>query len=90
MRAEALEERIIEMPAEWGGIVPTEVFIQEGRRLAEEATRRGILLRLLGGVAIRIHCMEFLDFAEEIDALGRRSARVHGLGLHVSVEVSQE
>lgn len=58
------------MPAEWGGIVPTEVFIQEGRRLAEEATRRGILLRLLGGVAIRIHCMEFLDFAKKLMRLG--------------------
>lgn len=66
----ALKMRIIEMPEEWGGIVPTEVFMQEGRRLVEEATRREIPLRLLGGVAIRIHCMEFLEFAMKLMRLG--------------------
>lgn len=58
------------MPAEWGGMVPTEVFIEEGTRLANEAKSRGIPLRLLGGVAIRIHCMEFLDFAKKLTRLG--------------------
>jgi hypothetical protein len=58
------------MPKEWGGIIPTEVFIEEGRRLVEEAAKRGIPLRLLGGVAIRIHCMEFLDFAKKLVRLG--------------------
>jgi hypothetical protein len=66
----ALKERIVEMPEEWGGIVPTDVFIQEGRRLVEEATKRKIPFRLLGGVAIRIHCMEFLDFAKKLMRLG--------------------
>ena len=65
-----LEERIVEMPAEWGGIIPTEVFIEEGRRLVNETESRGIHLRLLGGVAIRIHCMEFLDFAKKLRRLG--------------------
>jgi len=65
-----LEERTIEMPKEWGGIIPTEVFIDEGSRLVDEATKRGIPLRLLGGVAIRIHCMEFLDFAKKLARLG--------------------
>jgi hypothetical protein len=65
-----LKDRIIEMPAEWGGIIPTEVFIQEAKRLVDEATRRDISLRLLGGVAIRIHCMEFLDFAKKLMRLG--------------------
>jgi hypothetical protein len=68
--AEALEERIIEIPAEWGGIIPTEIFIQEGKRLVDEAKSRGIPIRLLGGVAIRIHCMEFLDFAKKLMRLG--------------------
>jgi hypothetical protein len=58
------------MPKEWGGIIPTEVFIDEGSRLVDEATKRGIPLRLLGGVAIRIHCMEFLDFAKRLARLG--------------------
>ncbi len=66
----SLEERIIDMPAEWGGIIPTEVFLKEGERLAEEASKRQIPLRLLGGVAIRIHCSEFMDFAKKLVRLG--------------------
>jgi len=58
------------MPAEWGGIIPTEVFLKEGERLAEEASKRQIPLRLLGGVAIRIHCSEFMDFAKKLVRLG--------------------
>lgn len=58
------------MPPEWRGIVPTEVFIEEGKTLVEEAQKRGIPLRLLGGVAIRIHCLEFLGFAKKLKRLG--------------------
>ena len=47
-----MEERHVEMPAEWKGIVPTEVFIEEGKRLVEEASKRDLPLRMLGGVAI--------------------------------------
>jgi hypothetical protein len=65
-----MEERVIEMPEEWSGIIPTEVFIEEGKRIVDEATRRGIPLRLLGGVAIRFHCVEFLDFARSLVRLG--------------------
>ena len=65
-----MEERVIEMPEEWSGIIPTEVFIEEGKRIVDEATKRGIPLRLLGGVAIRFHCVEFLDFARSLVRLG--------------------
>jgi len=65
-----LEERIVEMPPEWGGIIPAEVFIEEGRRLVDEAVKHGMSLRLLGGVAIRIHCSEFLEFARKLVRLG--------------------
>jgi hypothetical protein len=58
------------MPAEWGGIIPTQVFVDEGKRLVEEAAKREIPLRLLGGVAIRIHCQEHLDFAKKLMRLG--------------------
>jgi hypothetical protein len=64
------EEHVVEMPEEWGGIIPTDVFLEEGRRIVDEATKRGISLRLLGGVAIRIHCIEFLDFAKKLGRLG--------------------
>ncbi len=65
-----MEERQVEMPPEWGGIIPTEVFIEEGKRLVDEAAKREIPLRLLGGVAIRIHCSEFMDFAKKLMRLG--------------------
>jgi len=65
-----LEERKVEMPNEWGGIIPTQVFIDEGKRLVDEAAKREIPLRLLGGVAIRIHCLESLDFARKLMRLG--------------------
>jgi hypothetical protein len=64
------EERIVEMPEEWGGIVPTDAFVDEGKRIVDEAAKRGIPLRLLGGVAIRIHSAEFLDFARKLVRLG--------------------
>jgi hypothetical protein len=70
VEAEVLEERKIEMPAEWGGVIPTEVFVQEGERLVDEASKRQIPLRLLGGVAIRIHCSESMDFAKKLMRLG--------------------
>src|SRR5208337_4838056 len=65
-----MEEHKVEMPPEWGGIIPTQVFIDEGKRLVDEAAKREIPLRLLGGVAIRIHSLEFLDFAEKLMRLG--------------------
>jgi len=58
------------MPDEWKGIIPTQIFLDEGQRLVEEATKRGVPIRLLGGVAIRVHCTEVLDFAEKLQRLG--------------------
>jgi len=65
-----VEERHVEMPPEWNGIVPTEVFIEEGKRLVDEASKRDLPLRLLGGVAIRIHCADYVDFAKKLGRLG--------------------
>ena len=56
----------VEMPAEWGGVVPTGVFLDEGKRIVDEGGKVGIPLRLLGGVAIRLHCMDSLDFANRL------------------------
>jgi hypothetical protein len=59
-------DRVIEMPPEWGGVVPTQVFLDEGKRIVDEAAKVGIPLRLLGGVAIRYHCSDWLDFAKKL------------------------
>jgi|Deesub1362B_J571_1020462.scaffolds.fasta_scaffold00005_90 hypothetical protein len=58
------------LPEEWAGIVPTKVFIEEGIRLVEEAEKNGYILRLLGGLAIRIHSLDYEDFAINIGRYG--------------------
>jgi hypothetical protein len=58
------EERIIKMPPEWGGLVPTEAFLEQGRKIIDEATMAQIPLRLIGGVAIRLHSSEYNEFAK--------------------------
>jgi len=64
------EERTIKMPPEWRGIVPTEVFLEEGKKTVEKATASNILLRLIGGVGIRVHSSEHTDFAKRLGRLG--------------------
>ena len=59
------------MPEEWKGVIPTEIFVDEGKRLVEESQQRGIPIRLLGGVAIRVHCEEYSDFAKRLQRLGQ-------------------
>lgn len=64
------EERIVKMPPEWGGVVPTDAFLEQGRRIVEEATKANIPLRLIGGVAIRMHGNEYVEFAKRLGRLG--------------------
>ena len=64
------EERVIRMPSEWGGIVPTEAFLREGRKIVDEASKSKIPLRLIGGVAIRIHSEDFTELAKRLGRLG--------------------
>jgi len=61
------------MPEEWKGIVPTEVFIQEAEKLVEDAKKKGIILRIMGGLGIAMHSLEARDFAVK---LGRTGAGV--------------
>jgi hypothetical protein len=62
-----------EIPEEWKGIVPTEVFIQEAEKLVEEAKKKGATLRIMGGLGIAMHSRDFRDFAVK---LGRTGAGV--------------
>jgi hypothetical protein len=64
------EDRIIKMPPEWEGVVPTEAFLEQGRKIIDEATKAKIPLRLIGGVAIRVHSSEHADFAKRLGRLG--------------------
>lgn len=59
-----------ELPKEWEGIVPTEVFLQESQEIVEKAKEEGIILRILGGLGIGIHCQEHKEFAKKLGRLG--------------------
>jgi len=59
-----------ELPEEWKGIVPTEVFMKESKEIVEKAKQEGIVLRILGGLSIAIHCLEHKDFAQKLGRIG--------------------
>ncbi|MFW9855321.1 MAG: hypothetical protein ACFFFG_09670 [Candidatus Thorarchaeota archaeon] len=45
----------IDIPEEWGGVIPLEVFIDEAKNLVTKAEEFGVYFRLVGGLAIRLH-----------------------------------
>ncbi|MGQ9586782.1 MAG: hypothetical protein ACUVT7_00140 [Thermoplasmata archaeon] len=52
---------------------PPEVFIEEAERLVDEASRRGIVLRVMGGMAIYMRCgSEFAESWKKLKRLGDR------------------
>ncbi len=59
-----------ELPEDWKGIVPTEVFLQEAETIVEKAEKKGIILRIMGGLGVAIHCLEFRDFAMKLGRTG--------------------
>ena len=66
-----LEKEITrELPTEWNGIVPTEVFMRESQSIVERAKNEGLTLRVIGGLGIAIHCQEFSEFAKRLGRTG--------------------
>jgi hypothetical protein len=59
-----------DLPKEWKGIVPTEVFIREAQEIVEKAKQEDIILRILGGLSIAIHCQEHREFAKRLGRIG--------------------
>jgi len=59
-----------ELPKEWKGIVPTQVFLREAQETVEKAKTEGIILRILGGLSIAIHCQEHKEFAKRLGRIG--------------------
>ncbi len=51
-------------------IIPDEVFINDAHRIVNEAEKRGIIIRVIGAVAIRIHSMEFEELHKRLGRLG--------------------
>jgi len=59
-----------ELPEEWKGIVPTDAFMKESEEIVEKAKHEGIVLRILGGLSIAIHCQEHKDFGQKLGRIG--------------------
>lgn len=70
MWVEREEEREIRMPKEWGGIIPSQVFLDEARRVVEESKKEGLILRVMGGVGIRLRTLQYADLAQRLGRLG--------------------
>ncbi len=67
---EGAEYVIRDMPQEWQGQVPTEVFFEEARRIVEHANEKGITLRIIGGMGIALHSADYRDFAKRLGRVG--------------------
>jgi hypothetical protein len=63
------QAREIRMPEEWAGVVPSQVFLDEARRIVEQGEQEGLTLRVMGGAGIRLRTLKYED-------LGRRLARL--------------
>jgi len=63
-------DRTVDMPKEWGGTIPSEVFLSEAQRIAGEGKETGLVLRAMGGVGVRLHSMEHVDLARRLGRLG--------------------
>jgi len=59
-----------ELPKEWRGVIPTEVFLEEAEKIVKEANARDIQLRILGGLGVAFHSQEFRDFARKLGRVG--------------------
>jgi hypothetical protein len=70
MWVEREEEREVHMPEEWGGIIPSQVFLDEAKRIVEEGKKEGLILRVMGGVGIRLRTLEYAELAQRLGRLG--------------------
>jgi hypothetical protein len=59
-----------ELLEEWKGIVPTEVFLNEAGTIVKEADKKGVTLRILGGLGVAMHCQDLRDFAKRLGRVG--------------------
>jgi len=58
------------MPTEWGGIVPSKVFLEEAVDIVDKADNQGLVLRVIGGVGVMLHSPESEDLMKRLGRLG--------------------
>ncbi|MEW6094449.1 MAG: hypothetical protein AB1531_10855 [Chloroflexota bacterium] len=62
-----------ELPPEWNGVVPSQVFLDEARKIVEEGAKRAIVLRVMGGVGIRLKTLQWQETAQRLGRMGAAS-----------------
>ncbi len=67
-----------DLPEEWGGVIPLSVFIDESKKLVEKAEEYGVHFRLVGGLAIRLHCQPhgLEDLYKKLKRLGEEGSEI--------------
>ncbi|MFQ6125947.1 MAG: hypothetical protein ACE5R6_15270 [Candidatus Heimdallarchaeota archaeon] len=50
--------------------VPDKIFLDDANRIVNEAQNKDIIIRVVGSVAIRMHCMDFADMHIRLARLG--------------------
>lgn len=68
----ATDRILSKMPPEWAGKIPTQVFLEEAQRILKAASEQLVILRILGGLGIRLHSLNETEFARR---LGRTAER---------------
>lgn len=57
---------VIDMPPEWGGKIPTSIFLEEAQRILKAAAEKRLALKILGGLGIRLHSLNETEFANRL------------------------
>ena len=60
------DRTVLDTPPEWGGKVPTHVFLEEAQRILRAASEKRVVLRVLGGLGIRLHSLNETEFADRL------------------------
>jgi hypothetical protein len=50
--------------------VPDELFIEDAEKIVKEGSRRGVIIRILGALAVRVHTAELTNLHRKLNRLG--------------------
>jgi hypothetical protein len=62
----AADRIVVDPPPEWAGKIPTPYFLQEAQNILRAATEKGVILKILGGLGIRLHSLNETEFADRL------------------------
>lgn len=59
------------VPGHRNNQISDEVFVKDACKIVDEGQSRDVILRILGALAVRIHCQEFVNFHRRLERLGK-------------------